>query len=62
MRAPWPGVMVPSEQGNGVVQAPAFDRNVRPAGVGSVTTTLFALLGPSLRTSMTKLTVSPFEA
>jgi len=37
---------VPRLQGNGVVQAPEFETNVNPAGVGSLTTTPVAALGP----------------
>ena len=34
-------------QGNGVVQAPLFETNVRPAGVGSLTITFAAADGPA---------------
>ena len=37
---------VPSAQGNGVAQAPAFETNVRFGGVGSATTTAAASEGP----------------
>src|SRR5450432_1515309 len=40
------GASVPSAQGNAPVHAPAFDRNTRPAGVGSVTVTPSASDGP----------------
>ena len=42
----WPAGMVPSAQGNGVVQAPVFPTKVRPLGVGSDTVTPVASLGP----------------
>jgi hypothetical protein len=38
-----PGRIVPSEQGNAVVQLPVFDTNTRPLGVGSRTWTDKAL-------------------
>ena len=48
----WPEVSVPSAQGNGVVQAPLFEMNVRPDGVGSVTKTFAALSGPLFVTAI----------
>src|SRR4051794_31875010 len=45
-----PAVIVPRLQGNAVVQAPVFETKVRPAGVGSLTTTLPADAGPLLTT------------
>src|SRR4030095_5987650 len=41
-----PAAIVPSAQGNGVVQAPAFDRNVNSVGTGSSTVTPLAGPGP----------------
>src|SRR5437762_3539154 len=59
MRAVCPTVSVPRLHGNAVVQAPLFETNVRPAGVGSVTTTFAALAGPLLSTSIVKFTKPP---
>ena len=39
--------MVPSAQGNAVVQAPAFDTKDKPAGVGFESETLAASAGPA---------------
>jgi hypothetical protein len=47
-----PGSMVPRLQGNGVVQSPAFETNVRPGGVGSFTTTPSASDGPVFVTAI----------
>jgi hypothetical protein len=41
---------VPRLQGNALVQAPVFETNVRPVGVGSLTTTLPAEAGPLFTT------------
>jgi hypothetical protein len=46
----WPAVIVPSEQGKGVVQAPALEMKFAPAGSGSVTLTAAASEGPLLVT------------
>src|ERR1051326_990449 len=62
MRTTRPEITVPTLQGNAVVQAPVLETNVRPEGVGSVTTTFAASLGPLLRTSIVKLTKSPVNA
>src|SRR5205085_3150976 len=43
-----PAINVPSEQANGVLHAPLFETNVRPAGVGSETVTPVASEGPEL--------------
>ncbi len=43
---PGPAATVPNEQGNGVVHEPEFDKNVRPAGVESLTVTPLAAEGP----------------
>jgi hypothetical protein len=51
--------MVPRLQGNAVVQAPVFETNVRPAGVGSLTTTLPAEAGPLLTTVIVYVTFWP---
>ena len=45
-----PAGTAPSAQGNAVVQSPAFDTNVSPAGVGSATVTPAASDGPSFVT------------
>jgi hypothetical protein len=45
-----PAGIVPRLQGNAVVQSPAFDMNVSPAGVGSLTVTDAASDGPALVT------------
>src|SRR5206468_2581775 len=50
MTACWPGARVPRLHGNAVVQAPALETNVRPAGAGSSTWTPVAVSGPRLAT------------
>ena len=45
-----PAGTTPSAQGKAVVQSPVFDTHVRPAGVGSLTTTPAASDGPVLVT------------
>src|ERR1051325_1506628 len=45
--------------GNAVVQAPELETNVRPAGVGSLTTTFAALFGPALATTIVNVTFVP---
>src|SRR5205085_9093796 len=57
-----PDLSVPMLHGYGVVHAPLFEMNVRPAGVGSVTTTFGASLGPLLRICTPKLIVLPVAA
>ena len=47
-----PAVSVPIAQGNAVTQAPLFDTNVIPGGVGSVTVTPVESEGPLLVTTM----------
>ena len=47
-----PAASVPSAHGEAVVQAPAFDTNVRPGGVGSVTVTATASDGPAFVTTV----------
>ena len=47
-----PGARVPSAHGEAVVHAPAFDTNVRPVGVGSVTVTATASDGPAFVTTV----------
>jgi hypothetical protein len=54
-----PGASVPRVQGNAVVQSPVLETKVNPAGVGSVTLTLVALLGPSLVMVSAKVTFVP---
>jgi hypothetical protein len=48
----WPEAIVPKLQGNAVVQAPAFDTNVNPEGVGSLTCTEQAAPGPLFVTTV----------
>ena len=47
-----PAASVPSAHGKAVAQAPAFDTNVRPGGVGSVTMTATASDGPAFVTTV----------
>ena len=47
-----PAASDPSAQGNTVVQAPLFETNVSPVGVGSLTVTFSAVAGPLLVTVM----------
>ncbi len=47
-----PAGTVPSAQGNAVVQSPLVETNVNPVGVGSVTATVAASLGPLFVTVM----------
>src|SRR5262245_22415454 len=51
--------MVPSEHGNGVVQAPALLTNVRPGGNASATTTAAASLGPAFLPSIGQVRAVP---
>src|SRR5437764_15026262 len=48
--------MFPSEHGYAVVQAPVFETNVRPEGVGSLTITALAAAAPPLETLTVKTT------
>ena len=45
-----PGGSVPRAHGKAVAQAPAFETNVRPGGVGSVSVTPAASDGPAFVT------------
>ncbi len=54
-----PGGTVPRAQGKAVVQSPAVLTKVRPAGVGSLTTTFAALDGPALLTWIVYTSVAP---
>ncbi len=47
-----PGASEPKEHGNGDVHAPLLETKVRPLGVGSFTTTLVAVDGPALLTTI----------
>ena len=47
-----PDGIEPREQGNAVVQSPAFDMKVRPVGVGSAISTEPAVSGPAFVTAM----------
>ena len=47
-----PAGTVPSAHGKAVVQSPAFDTKVSPAGVTSVTTTPSAFDGPAFVTAI----------
>src|ERR1700682_142181 len=47
-----PGVMLPRLQGKADVQPPVLETNVRPAGVGSLTTTAAAAEGPAFVVTM----------
>jgi hypothetical protein len=58
----WPDASAPRLQGKGVVQAPEFETNVRPAGVTSATITACASPGPALVTVSTYEIASPGRA
>ena len=45
-----PAASVPRSQGKALVQSPAFEAKTRPVGVGSLTRTFAAALGPALVT------------
>jgi hypothetical protein len=54
-----PAATVPRLHGKAVTHAPAFEMNVRPAGVGSVTDTACASDGPLSVTTVVKTTFGP---
>ena len=58
----WPDASAPRSQGNGVVQAPEFETNVRPAGAESATITACASPGPAFATFSTYEIASPGRA
>src|SRR5262245_62205318 len=57
-----PAASVPSAHGNAVVQSPAFDTNVSPAGAGSSTTTAGAVDGPTFVTAIVEVSGVPGTA
>ncbi len=54
-----PGASVPRGHGNAVRQAPLFEVNVRPVGVGSCTATPTAVEGPTLVTTVVNVMSLP---
>src|SRR5262249_62067878 len=57
-----PGASTPRVHGNAVVQAPLFEVNVSPVGVGSFTTTPTAVDGPMLLTTVVNVMSVPAVA
>src|SRR5262249_61536933 len=57
-----PGASTPRVHGNAVVQAPLFEVNVNPVGVGSSTTTPTAVDGPTLLTTVVNVMSVPAVA